>query len=431
MRFFKSKVVIAAGLLASSRLVACSPSAGNNGLGISGANGAGGHPSSDASIGSGNAAGYVGTGGDGIVMFGNGGGTPGGGNTGAGGGCPEVIQKPEQILTYKDATVTDTIVTFAPVALFVMQDRSGSMITGFPAGSPNSWPNSIAAMQAFTTDPASAGLDVGLGYFPPTSNAPDSSCMGCATPVVPIQAIGQAGPAIISSMNSNAPNPLNFTPLQCGLQGMIDACKTYMQQSSGEKCVAVFVTDGNTTDPAYLGCDTNTTDLLKIVSDGKAAGVETFAIGMVPTALTFLNQVAQAGGTNTAIDVSGGSAAFITALNGIRDKVTLKTSHQVTTTTTISTPLPCEWTIPAPTDGTTFNKNQVNVRFTPQGGQATDFGYTDQASCANVQNGWYYDDPNNPTKVLLCDNTCTMVKAATGAEVDVGFGCDQKKAIPK
>lgn len=424
--------------LATWQAAACSPgtdtSGLNGGLGSSGAgnNGAG------AGMGAAAAAGAAGAGS-----------TSGAGSTGFGGGvidlgtgasnnpnkqdasCGAVTAAPEQIIVYKDATVTDTTYTYSPVALFIMQDRTGTMVTGFPSGSPNSWPNSIAALQAFTSDPASAGLDVGLGYFPPTSNAPDAQCMGCATPVVPIQGIKTAGPAIISSMNANTPNPLNFTPLQCGLQGMIDACATYMKTSAGEKCVAVFVTDGNTTDPAPAGCDTNTTNLLKIVSDGRAAGVETFAIGMVPGALTFLNQVAQAGGTNAAIDVSAGTSAFINALNTIRGKVANQTSHQVVTQQVISTPLQCQWKIPLPPDGQTFDPNRVNLQFTPAGGTASQFLFApDLASCGTTPNTWYFDDPTKPTQVLLCPATCDAVKASAGARIDLQFGCERKNVVP-
>jgi hypothetical protein len=50
--------------------------------------------------------------------------TTGGTGQGGGGGdgCPAIRQKPEQVVTYK------------PVALFIMQDRTGSMVTGFPSG---------------------------------------------------------------------------------------------------------------------------------------------------------------------------------------------------------------------------------------------------------------------------------------------------------
>src|SRR5262245_22485920 len=80
----------------------------------------------DSSVGFANAPNAGGSFGGGVV-FGNSGGNAGSGRTVD--GCPVVHQRPEQIIVYKDATVTDTIYHSKPVALFIMQDRSGSMVT--------------------------------------------------------------------------------------------------------------------------------------------------------------------------------------------------------------------------------------------------------------------------------------------------------------
>jgi hypothetical protein len=65
----------------------------------------------------------------------------------------------------------------------------------------------------------------------------------------------------------------------------------------------------------------------------------------------------------------------------------------------------------------------VNVTFTPSGGSAQTFGYVAQADCAKAPgDAWYYDDPNNPTQVFACPQTCDMLKANIGT-VNVEFGC--------
>src|SRR5262249_11781416 len=149
----------------------------------------------------------------------------------------------------------------------------------------------------------------------------------------------------------------------------------------------------------------------------------------------FLTQLAQAGGTTQAIDLTSGNAqTFIDALNNIRQTVAVTTTTQVQTTTTISTPLPCEWNIPDPPPGSTFDKNKVNVQFVPPGGAAAvDFGNVANAGeCATAgRDAWYYDNNDAPTKVLACPNTCSStLKNSAGAEVDVLFGCDTVKIIP-
>jgi hypothetical protein len=151
--------------------------------------------------------------------------------------CGAVVEKPEQIIHYTDASVTDTITTFTPVALFIMQDRTGSMVSGVPSGCACSWQNSSDALAAFVRDPASANLDVGLGFF---GGGDKTACDGsdCGQAVVPIAPIAQSGPQITSAMGANAPNPLHITPLECG-GDVIIVSRLPIHVPAGEKCVAV------------------------------------------------------------------------------------------------------------------------------------------------------------------------------------------------
>lgn len=308
----------------------------------------------------------------------------------------------------------EPVVTYGSIALLFMQDRSNSMASGFPTGSPNSWPNSVAALSAFVTDPASQGLDVGLGFFPQIGGTA-SNCLGCDQLAVPIGPITQTGPMIDSVMSASTTTPtLIDTPLQCGLQGMIDGCLAYMQQH-GEQCVAVFVTDGNTSDPTPAGatCDTNAANLLNIVSAGYAKGVKTFALSLVSDALSFVNQVAQAGGTNSAFDVQAGTSVFVAALDAIRSSVAVQTT------------LPCQWLIPTPADGQAFDPMMLNVQFVATDGATPEpIGrVTSAADCAAAGGGWYYGDNANPTKVLACPQTCTVLTSAPAGVVEFVFGC--------
>jgi hypothetical protein len=326
-----------------------------------------------------------------------------GGPGGADGGCPAIRQKPEQVVMYK------------PVALFIMQDRTGSMVSGFPSGCACSWGNSTMALNAFVNDPMSTGLDVGLSFF---GGQDKTVCDGsdCGQAVVPIEPIAMAAQPIVQAMNANTPNPANITPLECGLRGMINACLLYTSQSPiGETCVAVLVTDGNTMDPTP--CDGTVSDLVQIVADGHAKGVNTYTLGLQGSDPNFLDQIAQAGGTMAHIDASASVQSFVDALNSIRQRITIKM------------PLPCTWKIPAPPMGTTFDPNKVNVQYIPPGGTVQSFGHVNsQADCARASgDAWYYDnaaDPTKATQVIACDNTCNGVLHDSVGEVDVAFGCD-------
>jgi len=403
----------------------------NTGLFPSGNAGFGaGGPGFDSSLGGG--SGFENAGGSSGALI-----IPTAGNAGAlpghDGGCPAIRQKPETIVVYKDASVTDTIYTSKPVALFIMQDRSGSMKTGFPPPACScSWDDSTAAVTAFVNDPQTAGIDIGLGTFPvgPNNTADCKGGTDCGTPVVPIAPLpGNAQPMIQAYQAQTPQNPIADTPTECGLNGMINTCLQFMAQSkTGEQCVGILVTDGTPFNVAN-NCDTNQANLVNIVAQGHSKGVTTYALGLQGADTNFMNQIAQAGGTGTAIDVSGGAQKFIDALNGIRQKVAVTTTTQVTTSTTISSPLPCEWGIPPVQPPATFDPTKVNVEFTPPGGAPIQFGnIPNAAACAaTTQNAWYYekDAMGNPTKVVVCPNTCnTTLKNSAGAEVDVVFGCD-------
>ena len=66
------------------------------------------------------------------------------------------------------------------------------------------------------------------------------------------------------------------------------------------------------------------------------------------------------------------------------------------------------------------------------GAVATQLGMVPSAAeCANFQNGWYYDDPVKPTKIIACPTTCDAIKAATDAKIDILVGCETIIAPPK
>jgi hypothetical protein len=93
--------------------------------------------------------------------------------------------------------------------------------------------------------------------------------------------------------------------------------------------------------------------------------------------------------------------------------------------------LACEWDIPEPPNGGTIDPTQVNVQFSVGGGSPQELGYVNGAAdCANVQGGWYYDVPANPTKIYVCPDTCQVIKSQQDATIKILFGCDTKPAVP-
>ena len=68
---------------------------------------------------------------------------------------------------------------------------------------------------------------------------------------------------------------------------------------------------------------------------------------------------------------------------------------------------------------------KVQVRFTPAGGGAaqTLVQVTDASKCDANPNGWYYDDPSEPAKIILCKGICDTANSSQGAKIEALVGC--------
>lgn len=87
--------------------------------------------------------------------------------------------------------------------------------------------------------------------------------------------------------------------------------------------------------------------------------------------------------------------------------------------------LACEWAIPAPMGEDMIDYGKVNVDFDDGQGKVTPIGKVDDpADCAGVVDGWYFDDPAMPTKILVCPQTCAKIQLAANAAMKIKFGCE-------
>jgi hypothetical protein len=88
--------------------------------------------------------------------------------------------------------------------------------------------------------------------------------------------------------------------------------------------------------------------------------------------------------------------------------------------------LTCELSIPTPAGGGTIDHGLVNVILEGDGVSTTLPKVSDAAACG-AESAWYYDDPQSPTKVLLCPSACEAAQALVGpgksGKIDVLFGC--------
>lgn len=277
-----------------------------------------------------------------------------------------------------------------PVYLVFQYDKSGSM------GNDGKWNACKAATKAFFSSPESAGIKASLTFFPQGGDI--CTTTQYKTPSVAVTSLPST--AFGTALDSMSPN--GGTPTKSALTGAIEYAKQ-VQAGEGKdgKVAIVLVTDG-----VPENCSDNSIGNVKALAATVATTIPTYVIG-VGGALTSLNDIAVGGGTKSAFIVNTGDptktqAELLKAINAIKENA-----------------LTCDYKIPAPPNGETFDRSKVNVQYAPTGGTAATVGYN--PSCTGGT-GWRYDDEKNPTRILLCDGSCDQVKVKAG-KVDIVFGC--------
>jgi hypothetical protein len=90
-----------------------------------------------------------------------------------------------------------------------------------------------------------------------------------------------------------------------------------------------------------------------------------------------------------------------------------------------SSQVPCVYDIPPDPGGDTIDFGKVNVSYKADDNAAEEVianvpgGLPD----CDPSGGWYYDDPQSPTKIILCPASCTHFQESSTGSVSVKFGC--------
>jgi hypothetical protein len=134
--------------------------------------------------------------------------------------------------------------------------------------------------------------------------------------------------------------------------------------------------------------------------------VRTFVIGLA--AEFNLDSIARSGGTHQAYRVDEGDPAgsFLAALRNVSNSK-----------------LACSYEIPDPPVGTMkIDYEEVQVTYTSADESVEEVPrISDFSACSrNPNGGWYYDNPAEPTQILVCPCTCSRFEAG---RVDVALGC--------
>jgi uncharacterized protein YegL len=278
-----------------------------------------------------------------------------------------------------------------PVDIVFLIDQSGSM-------EGTKWMTVQSALPAFFNDPASDGIGAGLLFLP--YSPWDCNLADYETLTVPIAPLpGNA----FNLTNAIPASALGVgTPTYPALQGALMQATAHQEANPTHKVVVVLTTDG---DPN--GCDMAIPDIEALAAGALSFdGVKTFVIGVPGATIANLDDIAAAGGTTSAFDVTQDITKFAGAIAQIRTET-----------------LGCDFAMPPPPPGQSLNPDEVNFSYTPNGsGMPTVLlRVDDPASCTGP--GWYYDNNTSPTKITLCPASCSTVEDDTSAVVNVLFGC--------
>lgn len=300
-----------------------------------------------------------------------------------------------------------------PLDVFLVVDRSGSM------GSCTSgyWPPTEAALRAFFSNPLSAGLSIGLNLFPALDAGGNECVEELYNPVqipetLPLLLLPDHLTELEGALDALHPSSCTAgtTPMYGALHGTYQAAVNYQDDNPTHKVIVVLTGDGS---PCCGDCSSEwggseyetIPTIAAMAASAWTAGIPTYCIIIDDSASQALNSIAQQGGTQAAFDVSNDISLFAQKLDDIR-----------------AAALGCEYPIPETEEE--FDPLKVNVSYTPSGGgQTQTILKVESEEACGAGAGWYYDDPEEPTMIILCPTTCNDVENDPEASISFAFGC--------
>jgi hypothetical protein len=333
-------------------------------------------------------------------------------------------------------------VVTSPVDLYFIVDHSGSMDTVDPGNTQSRWQAQSQALNAFIDQStADAGvitdaaigpdgsvitqgeLGMGLGWFPITTgtgpNANSSCVLTDYVPVVPIANLPGNGPPLKTAIAGMMPS--GRTPTRMAMLGAVQYATTYQLANPMRKVAIVLATDGIPND-----CQSTVPAVAAVAATafGGMPSIPTYVLGVGPETGN-LDQIAMSGGTKMAYMVTNsGAAALLAAMNAIRTQVTTTS----TTTTTVGTKIACTQLI----DPTQRDLDWAAATMTREVNKMSTVvpPVADLAACGTGE-GWYYDDPKNPTQLVFCPATCDALSPEAGlSKIAIDIPCNIPRRPP-
>jgi len=290
-----------------------------------------------------------------------------------------------------------------PIDLYIMADRSSSMLG-------SGWDSQSAGLNSFFSDPLSEGIWIALSFFPfdgeCSSPSDDPTCSGQHYYKPQVQWGELPGHASLLASTIGTTAPEGCTPTQDALNGALRGAFDRQSANKDHVVAAVIVSDG---EPCCGMCPIEEASGLGQIAAQYANGspsIKTFAIYAASSASTSMSAIAASGGTQQAYNATGGTSAFITALDSIRTAL-----------------IACEYKMPTPEAGV-VNPELIEVEYTPSTGTAEQIPRITPPQDCGTEAGWHYDDETNPTRIILCPATCDAVQGDEDGQVDILVGCE-------
>jgi hypothetical protein len=188
---------------------------------------------------------------------------------------------------------------FAPVDMYIMFDRSGSMGSDCNIGQTTNskWCKAINALSGYFKSAGAKDQAAALQFFP-LPNHDVALCKSGDTYVVP--ALPTAGQfttlpsnsfdALLDSTTTDNGNQNKGTPTEAAIRGLTRF--TDANRRGGRVTIGILITDGNPN-----GCDQNLTNLSNLLAAHlQATKIRTYVIGMEGASFDNIEKIAQGGG---------------------------------------------------------------------------------------------------------------------------------------
>lgn len=399
-RFTFSSVATLTGLLALGSVSSCSSEGEGSSIGDGTPN------ESQAQAGSGNAGSGNGAGGNEEML--------GGGST-----LGPAVEADAPIPEDQICVHSSTSAAASPVDLYIMLDQSTSMAEMTSSGGTR-WDAVTGAIASFVADPRAAGIGVGIDYFG-IGFDPDANCEAAnyADPDVGIATLPGNRDALVASLDGAlGPQSASLTPTYAALDGALQYAAAHAAQlqdeGSDRLTFVLLATDGFPTQ-----CDT---------SPASISGLAASAFAADPAVRTYAIALSEGESNVRAIAEAGGGQAFI-----IEDDEDVTQRFLDTMLSITLSHIECSHDIDVGTgvDGgqLVIDHKRANVTFTPTStGQAVVLPRRDNLlECqGDAGEGFYFDPPEKPTRIVLCPKSCTSLGAGEFsynlACLDTGIG---------